>query len=636
MLGISTPASPPYHYDDFGRRRSSTALASETATGAHALRSKPPILSPPPTPKVPRSRPKGLSQRLRSNSGLSLHMNEDALRKYTDYNPDGSSRSPLFKPVNWQPQGPNPSPAGTRTSLLSEDKPEWTLPVPDLLGPEAFQMALQDPVVAHELLKFSREMGSGNDVEYLLKTQEYAASVEQLSAVLSNITTHYTSPITATFPVQLPSQVSRSLSADLKHVIGGILPGLENLFLESASCVEQRVFRDVYPAFVKHQLASATTTSLGWNVRLPDVEYPGLGSAFCMTDVNLGENNIKYASDEFISITGCTRDKIVQANDLSLQEYMTDPETSRRIRRAISRKEECVELVVNRRGDGELYWNLAYLCPLPDSSGTPRYYLHSYINLSDRIRTPSDAMQVLGGGSTRWDAPSDGSPELAPYRRRASTPFDQSDEGRGQARSRERDIARSRSSRRMFKPFRKAADLSGLAHTRSESALSGSSTLTENTLPPLSEHDTLSHTPPEVKTAHSRFLLLRHEEGIKPKLVVSHATPSALELLNPALTTEAVLDRDVFKVLAEQAHCPSITKSFKGMVRDGLSEGRRVTAELSFAAPRSRKGSVISLGGSRAEVGRRGMVQVNSFWTPLRGEGRVEWVVLVLVPCAGV
>lgn len=98
-------------------------------------------------------------------------MNEDALRQYTDYNADGTSRGPLFKPFNWQSRERGSTDSGRR-GLILDGTHEWNLPIPDVFGLEIFQIVLKDPSAAAALLKFSREAGYGIDMAYLAKVSK--------------------------------------------------------------------------------------------------------------------------------------------------------------------------------------------------------------------------------------------------------------------------------------------------------------------------------------------------------------------------------------------------------------------------------------------------------------------------------
>ena len=435
----------------------------------------------------------------------------------------------------------------------------------------------------------------------------------QLKSVLYTISTNYTDTL-----ISSPSHVSRSFNNDLKYVTGTILPGLEILFLESRSCVEQRVLKDLYPAFVKHKLVLATTASLASNLRLPEAEYPGLGSAFCITDGQDGDR-IKYALDEFATVLGRSRNEIIHGNVATLQSS-TNPEASLRMQHAMHKKQECVELVVSYRKDGEPFWNLVYLCPLPGTIGKQRCCLHCYINVSNRIRTSTDVLNLLAKDSLRTDIASGKSPAGSTRfaRSRSPAPVDKSDDGQTSSRGKDRDCSRSSSSHGLFNLFRKATNAPHTSHhNRSDSALARPGRFPEPPIPRLCEDHVLSSPQLETNTVYSRVLLLRHFTGVRPKLLVSHASPSALDLLNPALIAEAILDKDVFKMLSDEARSPSVTKSFTSSIKKGaLNAGERLTTEMLLGE----------------KEGRRGMMQVTCFWTPLRGEKGVDWVVLVLVP----
>lgn len=98
-------------------------------------------------------------------------MNEDALKKYTDYNADGSLRGPLFRPFSRQSREGDSPGTGQRRLTLDEGN-EWTLPIPDVFGLEIFQMVLKDPSAAAGLLKFSRDSGYGIDMAYLARVSD--------------------------------------------------------------------------------------------------------------------------------------------------------------------------------------------------------------------------------------------------------------------------------------------------------------------------------------------------------------------------------------------------------------------------------------------------------------------------------
>lgn len=406
--------------------------------------------------------------------------------------------------------------------------------------------------------------------------------------------------------------------------------------------------KDLYPAFVRNKLALATTASLASNIRMPGVEYPGLASAFCITDAQY-RDRIKFASDDFGALLGRDRDEVIHGNVATLL-GATNAKAALRMQHCMSKERESLDLVVSYRKDGEAFWNLVYICPIPNPAGVRRSCLHAYINVSDRIKSSADVLRLLGNDTFKTDAFSGRSSTASVRsarsgRARSTTPVDQSDDGQSSSSQRKSSRSRSRSSRRLFNPFRKSAPSPNHPQTshanRSDTWLAYAGGFAEPPLPRLSEDSVPSSPRPDTDSACSRILLLKHNTGVKPKMNVSYASPSALDILNPTIAPKSILDKDVFKVISEDARSPSVTRSFKSLIRKRvLKEGERVTAEILLGEVRGRNRSVISLSktsgwgsdGSRKET--RASTRISCFWTPLKGEKAVEWVVLVLVPVA--
>jgi len=476
--------------------------------------------------------------------------------------------------------------------------------------------------------------------------QEYSRSVDQLTTLLATISTNFTM-VSAASPIHLPGPLSKSLNTDIKHVTGSILPGLENLFLESKTCIEQRLVRDVYPSFVKHQLSLATSRALVSDKCLREAEFPGLGGAFCITDVALEGAPIEFVSDEFLRLTGRRREQVLHRNGSFLQGPLTDLAGVFRIREVLSRDEECIELLINHLDDGTPFWNFSYICPIPAPGGKVRYYLHGYINVSNCIRNSDDIIQIINSNPVPSDTASERSVERrGPYDRRGSTSQESDYEG---ARGRGENVSRSKSTRKpFFRSFRKNSETSTSSQQTQNQQLqrpdTAYSTINGNqvdgALPPLTEN--LVSDPPRglPSTPYSRFILLKNTPGFtSPKLAITFATQAALDLLNLGLAAEAIHNKDIFTVLAEQANCVSITKAFRTSVRETvLLDGRQAVADIRVAAPAApRKGNLMGGLGWGSEdqgsvAGARRTV-LSTFWTPLKdGEEKPAWVMLVLLP----
>ena len=192
MAATTPEADATDLYDEYGHRRSdpSTPTAdrdhfSADFTGEPAM--SPPQSSPAHHTAVPalsaasaahrgkrKTRPEKILISLRSNSGLSMHTNEIALRQYTDYNPDGSPRSPLFSSP-WRPESMDGHStqqvsAGSRpNTTTTRNASSASLAIPDFLSREVFQMALNNPTTCHRLLRHAEAQGCGDNVEFLVK-----------------------------------------------------------------------------------------------------------------------------------------------------------------------------------------------------------------------------------------------------------------------------------------------------------------------------------------------------------------------------------------------------------------------------------------------------------------------------------
>ncbi|KAF9872369.1 hypothetical protein CkaCkLH20_10196 [Colletotrichum karsti] len=661
-----SPVTPPYDNDYNGSPKGLMDPGLKITPPSSSLHVPTMTFSPPATPRS--IRPAKASLRLRSNSGLTLHTNEEAFRRYTDYNPDGSPRSPTFGPGMWS------SLDSVSTSLrrsfappVMEVEPTETLPIPDFLGREVFEMILGNAQTSQRFFQFAQNRGCGSDIEFLLRVQEYTRCLSQFGKQASSMPT----------PTDLPNTVTKSLNADMRQLTGSVLPGLESLFGESKRCVEQRVARSVYPSFVKHQLALHTSASLS-NTRGP--KYPGLGESFCLTDALSPENPIIAASDAFVSLTGYSKIEALPRNCRFLQGGLTDQDAIKRIREAVSQEEESVELVLNYRRDGTPFWNLLFTCPLTDTSGKLRYYLGGQINVSDNVSGYKDLIRVLNFGPALDDSPKDdnsGRDSRASRRMSRTSSRDRKTERRTSLRNRD-SLHNKGPKKSLFQPFRKQP-----SHTNNNqentSPSQGVGLGLEQMLTVSSSEERLSLSPraERVYEAYSRFIVLQNTEGPSgfpprssslpadpskrkaPQLSVAFCSAAALDVLGLGLVTDSITHRDIFTVLSELADSPSITKSFKNTVRERVvRDGKAATLDIMLGGGYlARKGSLIGLGGGRSSkddsdsgskkagrpVSRSGfaslvseagkMEKLTSYWTPLKNaEEKVEFIVVIISP----
>ncbi|KZL87459.1 k+-channel erg-like protein [Colletotrichum incanum] len=660
-----SPVTPPYDEDDSQSQKGLFDVGLRNSPTSSSLPVPTMTFSPPATPRGPR--PNNMSFRLRSNSGLSLHTNEDAFRRYTDYNPDGSPRSPTFGPGIWS------SLDGVSTSLRRSFGPpvmeveSEPLSIPDFLGREVFQMVLGHAIASKRFFYFAQSRGCGPDVEFLLRIQEYSKSLTQFGKQAS------TMPI----PANLPSTVSKSLNADMKQLTNTVLPGLETLFAESTRCVEQRVARTIYPAFVKHQLA--ISTSAFFNGARAGFKYPGLAESFCLADVLSPDYPIVAASDAFVSVTGYSKIEALSKNCRFLQGSLTDQDSIKRIRDTIAREEESLELVLNYHRDGTPYWNLLFTCPLMDSSGKLRYYLGGQINVSENVCDYKDLLRILNSGPALEEVKEEtlGRESRASRRMSRAGSHERKQERRTSLRNRD-SLHNKGPKKSLFQPFRKHAT-QNTDNQENTSPSQGVGLGLEQSIAVSSseEHLSLSTQADPVYSAYSRLIVLQNTDGpsgFPPRssslpadpskrkaaqLSVAFCSAAALEALGLGLFADSITHRDIFTVLSELADSPSITKSFKNTVRERiLRDGKSATLDIMLGGGYlARKGSLMKFGGGRSskddcdgsskkhgrpasrtgfaslvsETGK--MEKFTSHWTPLKNsDEKVEWIVVIITP----
>ncbi|KAF5021691.1 hypothetical protein F66182_6248 [Fusarium sp. NRRL 66182] len=653
----SFDAPPVPSIPNFERRRSITpSLSTNTDSVASGLRGLQ-------SPSKPRStRPKSAkfsSYRLRSNSGLSLHTNEDILRQYTDYHPDGTPRAGMYSSGGQFGSGERlrsidsvTSTRSQRSSIaFTESDGSGELPIPDLVGREMFDMVMSDHAASGQLWKFAAGRGVGQNVDYLMKIRDYIQSLEQVVIQLSMISTSYTS-ITATSPINLPSPMSRALNTNIKHLTTSLIPTLENMFLESKAYIEQRIVREIFPDFVKQQLSQCTSLALSLDAEgdSPPNPYPGLKGSFCLSDPARTGNPIIYASDEFEELTGYSRTEVLAHNCRFLQGPQTDREGIAKMRSAIWRNDECTELLLNFRKDGTPFWNLLFLCPLIDTTGKTKFFMGAQIDVSSSIHGTDDVLKILTYGAAEGDRAAD--PTIS---RQAS------DGSQGEAEPEEALSIKNNQPKLskmgvFFNSFKKAPPpppLSPpLSPRRSMDRPRSSAGLTtlDKTYSTRSVIRRFANQPEMLMTTYARYMVLEHvpsypaslgsmpvdqEMKYPPKLCVSFYSKDMLDALDLGMPAEAIIGKDIFDIMTEQSTLPSVTKAFKSTVRDlVVRDGKSVSLDLALANHIPRRANMTrTLSGDSGDGPHKKPAKMMSHWIPLKdNEGSVKYVVMVVSP----
>jgi phototropin len=264
--------------------------------------------------------------------------------------------------------------------------------LPDFFSNEVFQVVLHNPTTSHQLLKFARSRMCAENLEFLTAVDKYHTLLNDVASTLFSVHKSFLSS-QAPSQINLPEGISTRLHRELKANLTSNLPKLESIFVDSQSEIEHLVANDIYPRFVRHQVTLSATRALATEQRRS--KYAGLGDCFVLTDPAKADNPIVYASDGFVKVTGYTRNEIIPRNCRFLQGRQTDRKAVKRLRVAIDKNEETVELLLNERKDGEPFWNLLLVAPLRDARGNVIFFMGGQINCSTTVHSQSDVLKVL-------------------------------------------------------------------------------------------------------------------------------------------------------------------------------------------------------------------------------------------------
>ncbi|KAJ4389525.1 hypothetical protein N0V93_006995 [Gnomoniopsis smithogilvyi] len=241
--------------------------------------------------------------------------------------------------------------------------------LPDFFSPSIFHVVLHNPTTAHQLLKFSETRLCSENVEFLSKVDEYRTTLNNLASQMAAIHKTFISPGSHS-QINVNGTLLRQTHKEMKSLINSSFPAMETVFTDLQEQIETLVFQDIYPRFVRHQMALSATKALGSD----RFKYQGLGDCFTLTDPNIADNPILYASDGFVKVTGYTRTEIIPRNCRFLQGPVTDRQPVRRLKQAIEDRKES---------------------PLYDAKGKIAFFIGGQVNCSTTIHSNVDVMKVL-------------------------------------------------------------------------------------------------------------------------------------------------------------------------------------------------------------------------------------------------
>lgn len=111
------------------------------------------------------------------------------------------------------------------------------------------------------------------------KTEQYNRMLADLTKMLVDIDQEFLSPKSKS-QINMPEALLETTHNRVKLVVKKTTPVMELVLREAQQTMEQIVFADVYPRFVRHQMSSSASRALA-NDRY---RYQGLGDCFCLTD----------------------------------------------------------------------------------------------------------------------------------------------------------------------------------------------------------------------------------------------------------------------------------------------------------------------------------------------------------------
>ncbi|KAF3760387.1 hypothetical protein M406DRAFT_269000 [Cryphonectria parasitica EP155] len=420
--------------------------------------------------------------------------------------------------------------------------------MPDFFSNNIFQIVLHDPATAHRLLKFSETRLCAENVEFLAKVDAYKTTLDDLASQMASIHKTFLSPGSHS-QISASGGLLKEAHKEIKSLVNQALPSMETVFTDLQNQVETLVFQDIYPRFVRHQLALSATRALGSD----RFKYQGLGDCFCLTNPNMADNPIVFASDGFIKVTGYTRPEIIPRNCRFLQGAQTDRRPVQLLKKAIQERKESVELLLNYKKNGGPFWNLLYVAPLFNARGETEFFLGGQVNCSTTIHNNIDVMKVLSASDTNEAA---------------------------------EDIAVLQTSppttRQPMRPSARRALLKALGVRQAEQApvIAGDAGM-ENGVLERMQGQGLSSQMKEFYSAYSKYLVVRASN-----FVIEFYSEGVMEALSPAnMAGTMVAGSDVFRFFAQ--NMISKQSEYKTRVRNSIRGGTPVSTALRLQTKRS-------------------------------------------------
>ena len=209
--------------------------------------------------------------------GVTTAMPPEVPRKRSHSSTPRQAMSPISERSTVHSIKPTSPPArlGDRGSDAMEHK------MPEFFSMSVFQIALYNPTISHQLLKFGRSRLCGENMEFLARVHRYQSTINSLSREIVELHDEFVAPNSAS-QINVPEPVRVRTTQETKGAMNSTLPALEDLFRYAQIDIENLVYADVYPKFVRHQMTLSAAKALGGDRK----QYAGLGDCFVLTDPN--------------------------------------------------------------------------------------------------------------------------------------------------------------------------------------------------------------------------------------------------------------------------------------------------------------------------------------------------------------
>lgn len=96
---------------------------------------------------------------------------------------------------------------------------------------------------------------------------------------MTDIHRNFISPNAPT-QINLSEAALKTVHVGMKTSITSTLPAMESIFVEAQDKIENLVYTDIYPRFVRYQMTMSATRALAGD----RTKFQGLGDCFCLTN----------------------------------------------------------------------------------------------------------------------------------------------------------------------------------------------------------------------------------------------------------------------------------------------------------------------------------------------------------------